>query len=471
MILIALALALLVPPYSTQQVGHLNDNSFVPLSVSTCDPSGTCTKAVNRITMDATWRWTHAHNTNESCFLPNNFAVPIHYPAWDIFQPSVNSWNKGLCSDKEKCVETCSLEGIQLPDWENVYGVSSLNDKDGLKLKYVTKSPGSTTVGTRLFMLSAADDAKYEMFELRNREFTVTVDVSNLPCGVNGALYFVEMEEDGGLSSTSVSSSSGNNKAGPAYGTGYCDAQCFRTYPFPGGQANTDDNEGSFRKWGSCCGEMDIWEANSVSTAFTTHPCVKPGYYRCENKECADEVCDKIGCTINALKDGGRKFYGRGPDFHLDTTKPMTVITRFITEDGTDDTQVKRIKRIYVQDGKVISGEAANHHHTLSEVGCKDAYGGMNEMSGALSRGMVLAMSVWDAKNDTTKSNMNWLDQCKDTPSDVTESSPDSYVIFSDMKIGPIGSTSPEVTLAVSKKRSNSYLLDFEDNRKKKKKN
>jgi cellulose 1,4-beta-cellobiosidase len=39
------------------------------------------------------------------------------------------------------------------------------------------------------------------MFKLLNREFTFDVDVSNLPCGLNGALYFVEMEKDGGMAS------------------------------------------------------------------------------------------------------------------------------------------------------------------------------------------------------------------------------------------------------------------------------
>ena len=38
------------------------------------------------------------------------------------------------------------------------------------------------------------------MFKLKNKEFTFDVDVSELPCGLNGALYFVEMEKDGGLS-------------------------------------------------------------------------------------------------------------------------------------------------------------------------------------------------------------------------------------------------------------------------------
>lgn len=40
----------------------------------------------------------------------------------------------------------------------------------------------------------------YELFKLKNMEFTFDVDVSNLPCGLNGALYFVKMDADGGLS-------------------------------------------------------------------------------------------------------------------------------------------------------------------------------------------------------------------------------------------------------------------------------
>lgn len=44
----------------------------------------------------------------------------------------------------------------------------------------------------------------YEMFQLLNQEFTFDVDVSNLPCGLNGALYFVEMDRDGGLSEFST---------------------------------------------------------------------------------------------------------------------------------------------------------------------------------------------------------------------------------------------------------------------------
>ena len=70
------------------------------------------------------------------------------------------------------------------------------------------------------------------MFKLVNREFSFDVDVSALPCGLNGALYFVEMDEDGGVSKYP------NNKAGAKYGTGYCDAQCPHDIKFINGEAN-----------------------------------------------------------------------------------------------------------------------------------------------------------------------------------------------------------------------------------------
>lgn len=76
-----------------------------------------------------------------------------------------------------------------------------------------------------------SDDSTYETFNMLNQEFTFDVDVSNLPCGLNGALYMVNMPADGGLSST--------NTAGAAYGTGYCDAQCPRDLKFIDGEVSS----------------------------------------------------------------------------------------------------------------------------------------------------------------------------------------------------------------------------------------
>ena len=73
------------------------------------------------------------------------------------------------------------------------------------------------------------------MFYLKNREFSFDVDDSLLPCGLNGALYFVEMSEDGGLAQYET------NGAGAKYGTGYCDAQCPHDLKWINGEANLLD--------------------------------------------------------------------------------------------------------------------------------------------------------------------------------------------------------------------------------------
>merc|ERR1712039_769405 len=114
--------------------------------------------------------------------------------------------------------------------------------------------------------------------------------------------------------------------------------------------------------YGMCCAEMDIWEANSMSTAFTPHPCNIVGPVKCEGTACGDNdkgeryegVCDKDGCDINPFRMGNETFYGKGPGFAVDTTKPMTVVTQFLTTDGTDEGDLSEIRRFYVQDGHII---------------------------------------------------------------------------------------------------------------------
>ena len=108
------------------------------------------------------------------------------------------------------------------------------------------------------------DDYDYHPFMLLNREFTFTVDVSQLPCGLNGALYFVEMDQDGGKSKYPT------NKAGARLGTGYCDAQCPHDIKYINGETNSEgwapspkDPSAGKGIYGTCCAEMDIWEANS----------------------------------------------------------------------------------------------------------------------------------------------------------------------------------------------------------------
>lgn len=153
-----------------------------------------------------------------------------------------------ICSTDETCAEDCCLDGAS---YQSTYGVSASGD--ALTLDFVTENSNGQNVGSRTYLM--ASSTEYEIFDLLGKEFSFDVDVSTLPCGLNGALYFVSMPADGGLSST--------NTAGAAYGTGYCDSQCPRDLKFIDGEANIEGWVSSSNNantglgdHGSCCPEM-----------------------------------------------------------------------------------------------------------------------------------------------------------------------------------------------------------------------
>jgi cellulase len=140
----------------------------------------------------------------------------------------------------------------------------------------------SQAASPRVYLLG--DDRKYVLMSLLNGEFSVNVDLSDLPCGENGAFYLSEMAADG-------SGGTGSGDAGA--GNGYCDAQC----------------------QGYCCNEMDILEANSQATAMTPHPC-------------KGSTCDRSGRGYNPYASGQKGFWGPGKT--VDSSKVFTVVTQFL---------------------------------------------------------------------------------------------------------------------------------------------
>jgi cellulose 1,4-beta-cellobiosidase len=225
---------------------------------------------------------------------------------------------------------------------------------------------------------------------------------------------------------------------------------------------------------------MDIWEANKESSAFTAHPCALNGQKRCEGGDCGDNdlgqrysgVCDKDGCDINSFRHGVENFYGPGK--RVDTNKPFTVVTQFITTDGTDYGDLKEIKRFFVQNGQKIEHPMSNipgvqSHNSITDQSCaavKKVFGdnndfakkgGLKKMGEAFERGMTLVMSMWDDH----EANMLWLDSdypldknpstpgvhrgpCSRTsgkPTDVENQYANSSVKYFNVKVGPIGTT------------------------------
>jgi len=190
------------------------------------------------------------------------------------------------------------------------------------------------------------------------------------------------------------------------------------------GEANVDGQHGM------CCFEMDIWEANRMASAFTPHPCSVEGAFKCNGTSCGDGalgqrymgVCDKDGCDFNAYRMGADGYYGSGPGYDVDTSKPMTVVTQFVTADGTDQGPLAEIRRLYIQEGRVIEHASSSvpgvEGSSITDEYCSaqktafqdfdhhKAIGGLAKMGEALDRGMVLALSLWD--DGATE--MRWLD-------------------------------------------------------------
>ena len=95
------------------------------------------------------------------------------------------------------------------------FELNNSQGNDGVGLTLVTQGPYSKNVGSRLYLLDSSSN-KYEKLQLLNKEFTFDVKVSELDCGLNGALYLVEMDADGGMSHSGKNngSSYGNTGSG-----------------------------------------------------------------------------------------------------------------------------------------------------------------------------------------------------------------------------------------------------------------
>ncbi|KDR74807.1 hypothetical protein GALMADRAFT_141140 [Galerina marginata CBS 339.88] len=435
-----------------QQVGTLTAETHPALPWSTCTKAGCTNQAAGAVVLDSNWRWLHSTAGATNCY-------------------TGNTWDPTLCPDATTCAKNCALDGA---DYSGTYGISTSGN--ALTLKFVTTS-AQKNIGSRVYLM--ASPTQYQIFKLLNQEFTFDVDVSNLPCGLNGALYFSQMDADGGIAKFP------SNKAGAKYGTGYCDSQCPRDLKFINGMANSagwtpsssDVNAGDGTS-GSCCNEMDIWEANNNAAAFTPHPCTVSGQAICTGAACGTtsryaSVCDPDGCDFNSFRMGAPNFYGAGKT--VDTTKKFTVVTQFLTDTGTATGTLSEIRRLYVQNGVVIQNSKVNvpgmssSYDSITTAFCNDQKatfgdttdfqdkGGLPGMSKGMAAGMVLVLSVWDDH----AVNMLWLDSDYPTtspatapgvargtcgtdsgvPTTIETTEANASVTFSNIKFGDIGST------------------------------
>ncbi|KAH8846424.1 hypothetical protein MCOR27_008205 [Pyricularia oryzae] len=428
-----------------QQVGTTEPEVHPKMTWKKCSSGGSCSTVNGEVVIDGNWRWIHNIGGYENCY-------------------SGNKWTS-VCSTNADCATKCAMEGAK---YQETYGVSTSGD--ALTLKFVQQNSSGKNVGSRMYLMNGAN--KYQMFTLKNNEFAFDVDLSSVECGMNSALYFVPMKEDGGMSTEP------NNKAGAKYGTGYCDAQCARDLKFIGGKGNIEgwqpsstDSSAGIGAQGACCAEIDIWESNKNAFAFTPHPCENNEYHVCTEPNCggtyADDRygggCDANGCDYNPYRMGNPDFYGPGKT--IDTNRKFTVISRF---------ENNRNYQILMQDGVAhripgpkfdgLEGETGE----LNEQFCTDQFtvfdernrfnevGGWSKLNAAYEIPMVLVMSIWSDHF----ANMLWLDSTYPPekagqpgsargpcpadggdPNGVVNQYPNAKVIWSNVRFGPIGST------------------------------
>lgn len=219
-----------------------------------------------------------------------------------------------------------------------------------------------------------------------------------------------------------------------------------------------------------------MWEANSISAAYTPHPCTSITPVVCEGDECGgtysgtanrySSECDPDGCDFNSYRQGDTSFYG--PGLKVNTNSVFTVVTQFIETGGV----LSEIKRFYVQNGVLIPNSVSTvagvtGYNSITTAYCDaqkaafgdttdfQAKGGLTSMGQALAGGMVLVMSVWD----DYYANMLWLDStypvgstaegaargtCSTSsgvPAEIESSAASAKVIYSNIKFGAINST------------------------------
>ena len=240
---------------------------------------------------------------------------------------------------------------------------------------------------------------------------------------------------------------------------------------------------------------MDIWEANSNSAAFTPHSCTVDGQTRCTGEDCAiqsrfDGLCDPDGCDFNSFRMGVKNFYGSG--MTVDTTRPFTVVTQFLTNNNATSGTLSEIRRLYVQDGRVIQNSKTNipgmsdfdsvttdfcdaQKQAFGDTPSFQQHGGLANMSKALAKGMVLVMSLWDdhfadmlwldsnypVGADSSKPGVarGTCDQQSGVPTTVENQNPNAQVTFSNIRFGDIGSTFSWIVSCFHSSRSRSILI------------
>lgn len=221
------------------------------------------------------------------------------------------------------------------------------------------------------------DPSGYYQWQVLGRALSYSVDLSDVGCSCNAALYLVSMPGYNASSGLVPDPRS-------AY---YCGANAGKP------SVNTSASVGR----GNYCPEMDIIEANSFAAQSTPHICNGtnhgPGFYpMCDHHGCATAVynqsktamCKSDRCTINT-----------GRLFRHTVSFPVDEVTGAL----------KAISNEFEQDGRVFTFDSCTGGVNAEWTnGSSAAY--LSKMESNLRMGMVLDISLWGLSNG----GMSWLD-------------------------------------------------------------
>ncbi|KAG6906697.1 hypothetical protein DXG01_012543 [Tephrocybe rancida] len=320
---------------SAQQIDTLTAETHPKLPrYKSTKSDGCASQSTGAVTLDANWRWTHITSGSSNYY-------------------AGQTWDKTLCPDGTTCAINCALDGA---DYSGVYSITTSGDT--LTLNCVTRG-ANTNVGSLRASTSSSS--------------TFDVEVSDLPCGLTSALYFLEMDADGRFAKHST------NKAGAKYGLANSVA---------GNGSSAGSNSGT-NNYGACCNEMDIWLPTlpipALSPASTT------------------------ALTPSAVPPTA--------------TAPSAIPT------VATSTPTAKIHRLYVQNGAAIQNSkpiipGLDSYESITGAYCdaqKTAFGDTKQFQAkakADKNGTVLVLSVWDDH----AVDMLWLDSTY--PTDASASTP-----------------------------------------------
>lgn len=198
------ALATLLALGHAQEIGKQDAETHPKITWQRCTGPNKCSNVNGELVIDSNWRWTHVVDGYQNCY-------------------DGNDWNKTACPDANTYTKNCAIEGA---DYSGTYGVSTSGN--AVTMKFRNKHQYGVNIRSRLYLINGAN--KYQMFTANGNEIAFDVENANLGYGLNGAVYFMSIDENGGKSRYS------SNKAGAKYGTGYCDSQYARDLKWVGGK-------------------------------------------------------------------------------------------------------------------------------------------------------------------------------------------------------------------------------------------